>query len=414
MPKTGTSPKGKKTATTNRDFEFRRDEAARLLGLDAGAIGNVRMQLRQLRSLGILVDIDIRGTSMFQRAATWAEWGIADQDIRHQRLSGGVKLLIPALYVKRLRSIETRLRQTLEQYSYSEIKAFAPFRWIPFTAYAEWRAEWDRLAGEMEAVKTDILDCYEGFVQDLAGEFRQIGRRAWKDISAQGYTSVTVGGRKYATESDYAEFVAGRAVGQMPSRQQIKDGLVVDYRTALVSDEADLEAELLDAERARAQRDELRVQADARARAEYEAEQQARARIDAMRQAELEHARKRLAEMGSPLDEVVNALRARIIKSAESMLESVRKSGFVRGKIAEQGAGLLEFFDLMSVGSDEKLRARLSELKSAIGPVGRERTKDTAERDVPTIRETLEGIIAIAETEAENTTVSNRFASLEI
>src|SRR5438128_2682147 len=106
-----------------RSFEARRDQAAKLLGLEAGSIGTVRMQLRQLRNLGILVDIDIRGTSMFQRAASWAEWGIGDQDIRHSRLSGGVKLLIPAQYVKRLRSLETRFRQTLEQYSYSEVKA---------------------------------------------------------------------------------------------------------------------------------------------------------------------------------------------------------------------------------------------------------------------------------------------------
>jgi hypothetical protein len=402
-----------KTATS-RKFEERREQAAKTLGLDADSIGSVRIQLRQIRSLGILVDIDVRGTSMFQRAASWAEWGIADQDIRHSRLSGGVKLLIPALYVKRLRSLETRFRQTLETYSYNELKAFAPYRWIPFTAYKEWRAEWDRLQADLDGIKADILKNYDRFVDDLAGEFYKIGQGAWKDFSAHGYSAVKVGGKEYATEVEYARFVSDRAVSQMPTRQQIKDGLLVDYRTALVSDEADLEAELLAADRTSAARERIRADAQRDAKAEAVADQETRIRIAAMRQAEIEHARQRLQEMGSPLDEVVNALRGRILRSAQAMLESVQKSGFVRGKIAEQGAGLLEFFDLMSVGNDETLRNRLYELKSAIGPIGKERTKDTEDRNADAVRATLEQIISIAETEALNVGISNRFASLEL
>src|SRR5579859_209678 len=174
------------TTTQSRNFDKRREQAAKILGLTPDSIGSVRVQLRQIRSLGILVDIDVRGTSMFQRAASWAEWGIADQDIRHARLSGGVKLLIPALYVKQLHSLETRFRQTLETYSYNELKAFAPYRWIPFTAYAEWRADWDRLQAELDEIKSDILKNYDRFVGELAGEFNKIGRLAWKDIMAQG------------------------------------------------------------------------------------------------------------------------------------------------------------------------------------------------------------------------------------
>lgn len=403
-----------KRKTNQQNLEYRREQAARLVGVDKGQIGAVSLQLRQLRSLGILVDIDVRGTSMFQRAASWAEWGIADEDVRHARLSGGVKLLIPAFYVKRLKSIETRFRQTLEQYSYSDVKAFAPFRFIPFTAYQEWRAEWDRLQDDQADVKADILKNYARFEAELAREFRAIGQRAWKNIAAQGYDRVIVGGREYESEADYVDYVVRKALSQMPTPEQIETGLAVDYRTALISSEADIEAELLAADRARAQRDELRREAEVQARADFYADQEARVKLEAMRQAEIEHARRRLAEMGSPLDEVVNALRARILKTAQSMLESVQKSGFVRGKVAEQGAGLLEFFDLMSVGSDERLRAKLYELKAAIGPIGKARTQESPERDVITVRETLGEIIAIAEQAAQSATVNSRFSNLEI
>ena len=44
------------------------------------------------------------------------------------------------------------------------------------------------------------------------------------------------------------------------------------------------------------------------------------------------------------------------------MLESIKKYGTVRGKVAERGRGLIELFDLLAVQDYYELRGRLEAL----------------------------------------------------
>jgi hypothetical protein len=100
-----------------------------------------------------------------------------------------------------------------------------------------------------------------------------------------------------------------------------------------------------------------------------------------MRQAEAEHARNQLQQIAAPFQEVFQALRSQIARDAKEMLDSIKKNGSVRGKVAERGRGLIELFDLMAVQNDHELRSRLQALKDAIGPIGSERTENDPERD---------------------------------
>jgi hypothetical protein len=56
-----------------------------------------------MRELGVLVDVDVHGTSMFTARATWNELGIPEEDTRRKRLKRGTKDLIPKVYIGRLR-----------------------------------------------------------------------------------------------------------------------------------------------------------------------------------------------------------------------------------------------------------------------------------------------------------------------
>ena len=154
---------------TDTMLDDRKVEVAARINVEADRIKTVQLQLNVLRNQGILVDLSVSGTGMFTRTATWAEIGIqADEaDPRFTRFSRGQKYLIPEEQIKRLRSVETRMRQWLDRLSY-DVTGFRPYRWLPFTAYDAWIDKWNECKAELEWVKSNILSHYDQYVDELA------------------------------------------------------------------------------------------------------------------------------------------------------------------------------------------------------------------------------------------------------
>jgi hypothetical protein len=97
------------------------------------------------------------------------------------------------------------------------------------------------------------------------------------------------------------------------------------------------------------------------------------------------------------------------------MLESIKKNGTVRGKVAERGRGLIELFDLLAVQNDYELRSHLDALKTAIGPIGSERTENDAERDTDAVRRHLEEIMELEHQTAKDLMSGpSRFGMIEL
>jgi hypothetical protein len=118
--------------------------------------------------------------------------------------------------------------------------------------------------------------------------------------------------------------------------------------------------------------------------------------------------------MTDPFEEVFAALRSQIANDCQKMLESVQKNGYVRGKIAEKGAGLLELYQLMAAHNDYELRDLLVNLKQSIGPVGN-RGDDSPDRDVEAIVATLSQIVSLSRDAAQDLTKGpSRFSLVEV
>lgn len=81
-----------------------------------------------------------------------------------------------------------------------------------------------------------------------------------------------------------------------------------------------------------------------------------------------------------------------------SRLKSIQKNGYVRGKVAEKGRGLLELSQLMAVHDDYELRDRLVALRQAIGPVGDDRPANSPDRSAAEISAILQQIDSLAQT----------------
>jgi hypothetical protein len=348
-------------------------QVATATGEEAERIAAVRLDIRRMRELGVLVDIDVHGTSMFTARASWDELGIPREDTRRKRLKRGSKDLVPHEYVGKLRSLEARFRQSLEKHSFV-LQGFRPYRWVPFTAYEAWRQDWARLQAELADLKADILAHYDDFVDAIAADFAQIAREAWDAIRARrpagaGEFALVTGDGAFEDVDAFVDHVVGRATAQMPPRGAVERSLYVDYRNATVVTGADVEAEWLRQEQLATAREQERArqhQAWQEAQAQQrlfdiearEAEELSRLRVQeeqaklaAMRHAELEHARRQLDQMTSPFTEVVEQFRAQIHRDVQEIAASIRKNDHVRGRVAERARGLLDLYRLLGAAT---------------------------------------------------------------
>lgn len=409
---------------TDQALELRPELAA--FNIRPDRIKTIRLELSDLRRKGILIDLNVSGVGMFSRQADWMELGVSEDDIRRKRFTRGQKYLIPEEWYKELLSIVSQMRQAVDRYTYKDITGFRPYRWLPFTAYEEFRKDWAILLDRFDQCKEKILIGYDVCVDALAAEYTDIAREAWRSLTAPipgDYRPVvvTMGSVTYANVDDFTDEITRRAVSMMPTRVRIEAELSADYDSAVIYSEYDDEFErsLTDAARSHARQARLEMESE-ESRVDHQyamqqlEEQEKQAKINAMMQAEAEHARARLSEMASPFQEVFSALRRQIAEDCIGILESIKKNGYVRGKVAEKGRGLLEFYKLMAAHNDGELRDLLIELKAQIGPDAKD-APDANQRDVGAIEETLRQVIDMSHATAQDLQEApSRFSFVEI
>lgn len=403
----------------------RKQHVALVTGRQANQVTSVRIQLDVLRKQGLLIDLNISGTGMFTKTASFDEVGFAQdsaKDARYEWIKPGVKYVIPEAPIKKLKSVESRMRQALDKYT-RDVKGFYPFRWLPFTAHEKWLELWNQLQDDFYAIKAEIISNRDNYVDQIAEEYARVGISAWQSIKAQGYKWAIIDGKKMDSET-FVDYIVEKAVALVPTVEAIEEKLQADYVTALVYGDEDVARDEINAAAIREQLslsrelNQIEVsRASEQARAEawqiQAAQREREIKIEAMLQAEAEHARAQLQSVVSPFAEIFGALRSQMAKDASDILASIKKSGFVRGKVAERGRGLLEMFDLMATHDDRELREKLIALRSQLGPVGTKQTDDS--RDVETIAQTLSEIMQLEKQAARDLAAGpSRFSALDV
>ena len=412
----------------------RKQEVSQKIGVAPDQIRSVSWELETLRKQGILIDLNVSGIGMFSVAAKWDEIGIQanSDDPRLERLRPGQKYVLPVKeHVEELKSIQTLMRNTLDKMTY-KVTGFYPYRWLPFTADERFTSRWADLKDRFGRAKAKIMDEIDGYTDLIANQAAQEAEQSWKSIKGQGYDWIIIDGKPYDHDG-YVDYQVQRDTARIPSIEKIEAELQADYIVALVYTPQDIEAENLAVQQIRLQAEVEREQAKAAKHEAYlqdrliqeqydhtrrmnQIEQSERElKIDAMLRAEAEHARTQLKSVASPFEEVFTALRRQLANDAAEILASIQKNGFLRGKVAERGRGLVELFDLMAVQDDKELREKLVALRNAIGSVGDERAKNTPERstaEVTTILEQIQELEHQAVTDL--LTGPSRFSNIEV
>lgn len=404
------------------DTKERKQRAEKVTGKKAIP---VRVQLDILRENGILIDLTIKGSGMFTKTASFDEIGFlqdSDKDARYGWIKPGAKYLIPENAVKPLKSVVIRMRQVFEAHS-RKVAGFSPYNWMPYTAHPAFVEKWKELHKEFYEIKADIIERRDEYVDTITSEYEKIALSAWKAMAAQDGGAVVVGGEKMDMEA-FVSYMIEKAVSLVPSVDDIKEKLQADYITALVYSEYDAAKESAETEKIRNQLRAENEKADLENRLLLEQlrtvtlknqdeHNEREVKIEAMRQAELEHARSQIKETVSPFVEVYKNALGECVERAADLLEAVKKGGVVRGKIAEKGRGLLEFYNMMLIPelTDERMVDKLTELQKLMGDAG---TKDEA-RDVAQITGKLKEIIELQGAVADEIEEGGgKFSSVEI
>jgi hypothetical protein len=380
-----------------------------LSGIDESKVQHITIELDRLRRQGLLVEVVVSGISMFTRRAQFAEAGITEGDERVKRYTPGSKYLIPKPVVERLRSVEVRMREAINKYSYGDIEGFRPYRWLPWKSYRAFRDRWDELLAEFEDLKVEIIGQYDYYRDELSEDYAASARQAWSSIVGQGYTAVIYNGKGYWDRYEFIDAVVDDALRMFPTIQRIQTDLKADYKVGLVQSDIDIEQEraiaVLQQQKAEHEAHEAYLkqslaqeQYDNERRMNQLAQREKELQIQAMMQAEMEHAKAQLAEIKSPFEEVFTALRSQIADDCQTILESVQKNGYVPGKVATKARGLVEMFDLLAIHDDEKLREKLVELKSTLDTIAVQKS----ETGITKVESTLEDIINLSHKVAED------------
>ena len=366
------------TSAPPDEIVLRVQEAESLTGSKARI---ARLEFNKLRQLGVLLKVHVTGTTLFQVAASFSEYGVSEdvgtgkksrKTRRRDVLMPGMKNLIPRSDINKRHSRENRARYCPKKYGYENLFSddISDFNWIPYSAWGEFAERWQKIIDEDEAWKQDLIDRHAELRQWCADTFAQAAKEAWDALLAKRKLkpgeSLKVGPHAFVSSESFVRWVVKDTLSHFPTKEDIAEKCQITYRISVLATSADLDAE--SAKQQTAQADIAEAQAKVEnARTEVNAKiEEAKTKLAAMRDAEKTVALAQL-EAARPLATFVNALNGKMLEMIAQFKRSIG-NGSVPDKTARFGRGLLDVYSTLNAGvSDDRTVALLNDLREKIG-----------------------------------------------
>jgi len=159
-------------------------QVAEQTGEDPDRIRLVEMQLDMLLKVGVVVDIDATGLSLFSVKAPWEMWGVPASSARRAHLTAGSLSLFPKSVVNGVRSKAQSAVNSLDAH-YSFPVPGLPGRWVPYTAYRAWLEDFNHRVADLDRyVQQHILECYDVLVRQAERDVSRMAREAYNSLRA--------------------------------------------------------------------------------------------------------------------------------------------------------------------------------------------------------------------------------------
>ncbi|MFZ1700886.1 MAG: hypothetical protein WBO10_12520 [Pyrinomonadaceae bacterium] len=399
-------------------LDTRKEKAAVELGIGAGEVESLPFDLSALESEGIFMNIDCRGFGTLVRQLEWKTLGVTLPENAAVRVSAPRAGLLPDIYRNKLMRGAAQAHQALAKYGFrftlcETVWGTSEYKWIPWTAFEQFEQAYLKACETLSKAKAEVLEKYDEILTILQDNFYELA-----DDSADRFQATT------DEPFDRAEFinaVAAQAIGMVPTREMIRDGLVITMRPKVIVLGSEMIAERnlaktlsLETAKVDATRTSLELELDSKRRIEQlkvdeVAHETAREREvkERIRDMKIEAALREAEDAVSPIKEGLSQLSAKIFEAASEMSEKLKNSTFVPGSLAKRARQMCEWYQLMNFTGDTSLEDVLSKLEDAAG-------REAKQRSTAEMRTALNDLLRLTTIQSKRLLDEDRLSALEL
>ena len=264
------------------------------------------------------------------------------------------------------------------------------------------------------AAKAEILANYGEIVLTMRRSFADLAEDSAKRFEATS-------GDEPFDRDEFKSAVVARAMGMIPTREMIRDGLTIAMKPKVIVLGSEMLAEQnrsselqLDAAKIEAERESVRIELDSKARFEqlkitdFEAEQRRESEVkERIRQMKIEAAKDAAAEAVSPIKEGLEQITAKLYEAAREMAEKQTEADFLPGALARRARQMCEWYQLMNFTGDTSIETVLEKLQAAAG-------REAKLRSTAEMRQVLGDVMRATTVQSKRLLDEDRLSALEI
>lgn len=399
-------------------LENRKERASVELGIGKDDVETIPFDLSALESEGIFMNIDCRGFGMLVRQLEWKTLGVKLPEHVAVRVSPPRAGLLPDVYRNKLMRGQAQAHNALNKYGFrftlcETVWGTNEYKWVPWSAFEQFEQDYLGACETLAAAKAEVLEKYDEILAVLVDSFRELAEGSANRLEA------TVS--EPFERLEFVEAVVAQALNMVPTREMIRDGLVITMKPKVIVlgsemiAERNLARELsLEATRVEAKHTAVALELDSKRRIEQIkvddfAQERWREREvkERIREMKIEAARCEAEAAVSPIKEGLAQITAKICDAAAEMTERLRDADFVSGALAKRARQMCEWYSLMNFTCDSSLDDVLTRLKTAAG-------RDAKTRTPQEMRTVLNDVLRATTIHSKRLLDEDRLSALEI
>lgn len=399
-------------------LDGRRERAAVELGIEVEDVESLPFDLSTLESAGIFMNIDCRGFGSLVRQLEWKTLGVTLPEDAAVRVSPPRAGLLPDTYRNKLMRGAAQAHNALNKYGFrftvcETVWGTSEFKWIPWTAFEQFEAEYFKACATLAAAKGEALENYDEILDILRDSFFKLA-----EDSADRFHATT--SEPFARD-EFINAVVAQAIGMVPTPDMIRDGLTIEMRPKVIVLGSEMAAEQkltrdLRLDIARAEAETRSIEAEIESKEEIERLKVAGVEEDARREREvkerirsmkIEAARREAEEAVSPIKEGLAQITARICEAAQEMSVRLQDAKFVPGSLAKRARQMCEWYNLMNFTGDDSLESVLTKLQEAAG-------REAKHRSPEEMKNVLSDILRATTVQSRKLLDEDRLSALEL
>ncbi len=399
-------------------FDSRKEKAAVVLGIGANEVESLPFDLSTLESEGIFMNIDCRGFGALVRQLEWKTLGVKLPENAVVHVSPPRAGLLPDVYRNKLMRGAAQAHQALTRYGFrftlcETVWGTSEYKWIPWTAFEQFEQAYHKACETLAKAKAEVLENYDEILGILQDSFYTLARDSADRFEATSDESFD--------REEFVNAVAAQAIGLVPTREMIRDGLTITMKPKVIVLGSEMIAEQnlrktlsLETAKVDAERVSLELELDSKQRIEQikvtqveEETRQEREVKERIRNMKIEAARREAEEAVSPIKEGLSQLTAKIFEAASEMSEKLKGANFVSGSLAKRARQMCEWYNLMNFTGDTSLEDVLAKLQNAAG-------REVKERTTQEMQSALNDLIRLTSVQSKKLLDEDRLSALEL